>query len=271
MNGGTYHNGKIYLTTNGGPGRGIFQLDITTGTAEVIVNNFRGRHFNSPNDLIFDSKSNILFTDPNYGWIQGLKGVQSPELPNAIYYFNTETKALTTMTSGLISMPNGLALSADESILYVADSSSISGKPVRQNPAGQRNVWAFDIKGSILSNPRLVHQAESGWPDGLRMSSAGHLMVAVAGGVDVVDPATGVLLGKINTPDDVIFNLEPAGKDGVWFLTGRDFIYKVTLDGQSTRLWSQFLNRTGSDLLASILGSFVTAQEKFQSYASWVF
>jgi hypothetical protein len=47
------------LTTNGGPARGIYSVDPRYGTAIPIVNNFRGRHLNSPNDLVFNSNSNI--------------------------------------------------------------------------------------------------------------------------------------------------------------------------------------------------------------------
>jgi sugar lactone lactonase YvrE len=63
VNGGTYYNGKVYVLTNGGTVRGLYHLNITTGEAECILNNFRGRHLNSPNDLVFDMEGNILFTE----------------------------------------------------------------------------------------------------------------------------------------------------------------------------------------------------------------
>ncbi|KAI7193873.1 hypothetical protein KC363_g2463 [Hortaea werneckii] len=181
-----------------------------------------------PNDLIFDSLGNIFFTDPTYGRASQWPGVQDPQLPNSIYHFDTDTKTLRTLSNSPLLFPNGLALSVDEKTLYVADSNSSFS-----SPASVRNVWAFDVeqKGAILSNPRLVYQAESGWPDGVRVSRSGLLFVAVAGGVDVVAPATGLLLGKINVPGDIVFNLEPASgeRDGVWLLTGSKAIYKVTI------------------------------------------
>lgn len=228
VNGATYHDGAVYLTTNGGLVRGLYRLNVTTGKAETILNNYRGRRFNSPNDLIFDSRGNILFTDPTYGWYKW-PGVQTPELPNAVYQFNPSTGAVTTLSNTVVAMPNGLALSRDESTLYVADSASTPTSGGGLNHP--RNVWAFDYKGSSLSNPRVVYAAESGWPDGIRVTSGGYLMVAVAGGVDVVDPSSGAYLGKINTPDDIIFNLQAAGgrEAGVWLLTGLKHIYKVTI------------------------------------------
>ncbi|KAJ5945623.1 hypothetical protein N7454_002462 [Penicillium verhagenii] len=233
VNGARYHKGRIYVTTNGGPARGIYSLNPLDGTAIPVVNNFRGRHLNSPNDLIFDSNSNIWFTDPPYGWSQDFPSVQAPELPNGIYFFNTKTKALVAVSNSVVTTPNGLALSPDGSTLYVADSDSIASKPLEFKPASLRNVWAFDVTGSILSNARLVHQAESGWPDGIQVTRDGYLLVAVLGGVDVVDPLSGLLLGKINTPGDIIFNLERGpqkGNQAMWLLTGQNHIYKLLIN-----------------------------------------
>lgn len=197
------------------------------------MNNFRGRHLNSPNDLIFDSNSNIWFTDPPYGWWQRFPGVQAPELPHGgIYFLNTKTKALVAVSNSVVTAPNGLAFSPDGSTLYVADSNSTSGSPMSHYSASVRNVWAFDVKGSILSNPRMIYQTEAGWPDGLQVTRNGYVMVAVLGGVDVIDPTSGFLLGKINAPDDIIFNLERGprqGDYGMWLLTGQKYIYKVMM------------------------------------------
>ena len=171
-----------------------------------------------------------------------LSGVSRPELPNSIYFFNTTSKALITASNSVALVPNGLAFSSDETVLYVSDSNSTSGRPVEQSPDSLRNIWAFDHvpNSTTLSNPRLIYQTETGWPDGLRVTASGFLVIAAAGGADIVDPSTGVLLGKINTPGDIIFNVEGIPGTGIWFLTGRDSIYKVTLrekarDGQASR------------------------------------
>ncbi|KAJ5106767.1 hypothetical protein N7456_003442 [Penicillium angulare] len=232
VNGARYHKGQIFVTTNGGPARGIYSLSPLDGIATPIVNNFRGRHLNSPNDLIFDSNSNIWFTDPPYGWYQGFPDVQAPELPNGIYFFNTKTKALVAASNSFVSTPNGLALSPDESTLYVADSNSTAGRPIAFHPASLRNIWAFDVKGSVLSNARIVYFTESGWPDGLQVTKRGYLLVAVLGGVDIINPESGILLGKVNTPGDIIFNIERGpqrGNQAMWLLTGESYIYKLMI------------------------------------------
>lgn len=232
VNGARYHNGAVYLATNGGPTRGIYSINPTTAIVTPVVNNYRGRHLNSPNDLVFDSKGSIWFTDPPYGWSNALSGVQPPELPTAVYTFNPTSKALVAVSNSVVQMPNGLFFSPDESVLYVADSNTSAGRPLVHSPAAVRNVWAFDVRGSSLTNPRLVYQCESGWPDGLQVTKNGLLLVAALGGVDVVDPTTGVLLGKVNTPGDIVFNLERGPiREGrqMWLLTGRDYVYKLLM------------------------------------------
>lgn len=228
VNGGTYHRGRVYLVTNGSPVRGVYQFNYTTFTATPVVNNYRGRKLNSPNDLVFDKAGNIWFTDPAYGWTSSWPGVEAPQLPNAIYAFNPTTGALNAATNGIVNVPNGLAFSGDGSVLYVADSNSSF-----RDAASVRNIIAFDVKGTLLSNPRLIFQNEVGWPDGLRVTQNGYLIIASQGAADIVDPNTGVLLGKINCPNDTIFNVEPIPGTGIWFLTGTNFVYKVTLAERS--------------------------------------
>ncbi|KAI7301207.1 hypothetical protein KC315_g16778 [Hortaea werneckii] len=270
VNGATYHNGLLYACTNGGSVRGIFTVNLTDGATKPLLNNFRGRHFNSPNDLIFDSRGNIFFTDPTYGRVSQWPGVQDPELPNSIYHFDPQTKNLRTLSNAPLLFPNGLALSVDEGTLYVADSNSSFN-----SLTSVRNVWAFDVEheGAMLSTPRLVYQAESGWPDGIRVSRSGLLFVAVAGGVDVVAPATGLLLGKINVPGDIVFNLEPADgggrEEGVWLLTGHKAVYKVTIaegrkrvgGGDDGGVVSERLGSMAEEYLGGAMGAM---QDAFQ-------
>ena len=56
--------------TNGG----LFVLDVASGSATPLVNNWAGVPFNSPNDVAVHGPSGaILFTDPPYGFAQGFR------------------------------------------------------------------------------------------------------------------------------------------------------------------------------------------------------
>jgi gluconolactonase len=94
--------------------------------------------------------------------VPGIPGRAVPRTPNGIYFFNTKTKALISVSNSVATTPNGLTFSPDGSTFYVADSNSASGKPMSHSPSSLLNVWAFDVKGSILSNPRLVYSTEAG-------------------------------------------------------------------------------------------------------------
>lgn len=158
INGGTLYQDKIYLATNGGPVRGIYNVDLETGRADAIVNNYRGRLLNSPNDLIFDRNGNLWFTDPDYGRVNQWPNVGPPELPQAIYRFDSKTRSLTAASNSVVVKPNGLAFSPDESILYVADSNSSDNAL-----SSQRAVFAFDVKpNGLLENSRLIYQVSLG-------------------------------------------------------------------------------------------------------------
>ena len=52
-----------------GPGgrRRIVRTDMGTGRVEVLTERYRGKRYNSPNDVVVDAKGRVWFTDPTYG------------------------------------------------------------------------------------------------------------------------------------------------------------------------------------------------------------
>jgi gluconolactonase len=47
-----------------------------------VLNNYHGRRFNSPKDAAIHSDGSVWFTDPIYGYDQGIR--PAPELPNQV-------------------------------------------------------------------------------------------------------------------------------------------------------------------------------------------
>lgn len=76
VNGGRYRDGKVYWAVAGsgeargpnnktvGQAPGIYELDPITKKSSVLVNNYFGVQFNSPDDLVIDNNGDIYFTDP---------------------------------------------------------------------------------------------------------------------------------------------------------------------------------------------------------------
>ena len=134
-----------------------------------------------PNDLAVTSSGGVYFTDP------GAKKVWYVD-PNG---------AKKVVYEGGIAFANGVRLSPDESLLYVADSFS-------------RWVWSFQVlpDGSLANGERFFHlelpdDVESGalraHGDGIAVDTDGYMYVATNTGVQICDQP-GRVVGIINKP-----------------------------------------------------------------------
>jgi len=113
-------------------------------------------------------------------------------------------------------LPNGLAFSPDESVLYIDDSA-------------HKHIRAFDVRADgTLTNSRILLDMASddpGVPDGFKVDGQGNVFCTGPGGVWVCRP-TGELLGRI-LPPELPANLA-WGEDGsVLFLTARTSVYRL--------------------------------------------
>ena len=175
------------------------------GSITVLADQFLGRKFNSPNDLVVRSDGTVFFTDPPYGLEK-----REAELPfNGVYAVSPAGNV--KLLSVYFKRPNGIALSPDEKTLYVADTE-------------QRLVQAFDLaEDGTLSNSRLLCEVPG--PDGMKVDERGRLWVT-ADGVRVYEP-DGKHAGTIEFP------LRPANcafgdEDGMTlYVTARTGVYKV--------------------------------------------
>jgi gluconolactonase len=166
------------------------------GKVSSLISHFEGKRLNSPNDIVCKSDGSIWFTDPSFGILSFYEGEKAePELPTNVYRLGSD--GVTTLVAEGISMPNGLAFSPDENILYIVESRALP-----------RKILAYDvIDGIKLSNRRVVIDAgPKGTPDGFRVDVDGNLWcgwgMGESGldGVHVFNPA-GKLIGRIDLPE----------------------------------------------------------------------
>src|SRR5262245_31353489 len=87
------------------------------GTITVLAERYQGKRFNSPNDLCFNSKGDLYFTDPPYGLPKQVKD-PAKELDFQGVFRLSPSGEVTLLTQEL-SRPNGIAFSPDEKTLYV--------------------------------------------------------------------------------------------------------------------------------------------------------
>jgi gluconolactonase len=171
------------------------------GSLTVIANSFQGRQLNRPNDVVVKSDGCIYFTDP---WTSPLPPQQWDLTFAGVYRVTPDLGTLTLLIDDFI-VPNGLAFSPDESVLYINDSR-------------RRHIRAFDL----LPNGTLAKQTdrifadlrgdEPGVPDGMKVDVEGNVYCGGAGGIWIMDPQ-GKKLGRIVHGAPATTNLAFGGDD----------------------------------------------------------
>ena len=218
-------DGSIVAAQTGKPGIGVIY---PVEKARVLVDNFEGKPFNRPNDLIVDHGGGVWFTDPGPGPAQRQPGVAPPAVAPvpAVYYLPAQG-ALRRLTTE-IARPNGISLSPDEKTLYVADT---YGEHVLAYDLGRDGRLAAPRKFAKLAGFRQTESGPSSGADGLAIDAAGRLYVASSAGVEIFD-RKGKALGVLDIPNPPQ-NLAFAGNDrSTLYVVGRGAVWKIRTQAQ---------------------------------------
>jgi gluconolactonase len=190
------------------------------GDYESVAEYFKDRRFNSPNDLVFNSKGDLYFTDPTYGLEKGEKDPRR-ELVFSGVYLVPKKGGLVLLTDRL-SAPNGVALSPDEKTLYVAVSDP--KQPVIM-AYGLQADGTVDSGRVFFDAAPLVKDSAKGMPDGLKVDVAGNVFATGPGGVLVLSPE-GKHLGTIR-PGEITANCAWGGDGSTLFLTANNTLCRI--------------------------------------------
>src|SRR5688572_19595665 len=171
--------------------RGIQRLDLATKKKTPVAMSFEGKKFSSPNDVVKMNSGVLFFTDPPYGF-RKFDDAPEKEIPfNGVYRMGTDGKV--TAIEKELTRPNGVALSPDESVLYVAQS---------EGSKAIINAYSLDkdsnVTGKKLFNDTtdLAKPDAPGAPDGLTVAADGTVFATGPGGVLVLSK-DGKRLGRI--------------------------------------------------------------------------
>jgi gluconolactonase len=160
--------------------RGILRLDTATGKMDTPLAHRNSEGFKGPNDLTFDSKGNLYFTD------QGQTGLHDPT--GRVYRLSPSGKLDRLLDN--VPSPNGIALDRDEAFLYTA--------VTRGN-----SVWRGPLlpDGSLSKVGAFRTFFGASGPDGLAVDADNRLVVAHAslGGAFLLE-ATGDVTHFIRSP-----------------------------------------------------------------------
>ncbi len=192
----------------------------TDGTVTILVDRYKGKRLNSPNDVVVKSDGTIWFTDPPYGILSNREGQQrDSELEgNFVYRFDPETEEL-AIAIDTLDRPNGLAFSPDESRLYVSD----TGAP--------REMFAFDVADDGIStgNQRVFVKLSPGVSDGFRCDVLGNVWTSAGDGIHCYSPDA-ELLGKVRVPEARCANCCFGDADGqTLYIAGDTSLYSIRL------------------------------------------
>jgi gluconolactonase len=198
------------------------------GRRRILVEQYEGAGFGRPNDIVLDKQGGVYFTDSGANQVPG-QAASAPAVPvnkPAVYYVSAkgEVKRL----ANDIVRPNGIQLSPDETVLYVA------------NTAGEY-LLAYDITAPGVLGPkrefaklagfRQTDNGPSSGADGLAVDAEGRVYVASTAGIQVFSPR-GVALGVIPLPKPPQ-NLAFAGEGKkTLYIVGRGAAYRIATIAQ---------------------------------------
>nr|WP_298128722.1 SMP-30/gluconolactonase/LRE family protein [uncultured Pseudoxanthomonas sp.] len=189
----------------------VARVDLDDGSRTALVSTFDGAPFNSPNDLVMAADGTLYFTDPDYQR-KAAPGGQ----PRTRVYRHHDGK--TTVVDDTLRNPNGIALSPDGGMLYVAGGTD-DGDVLR----------AYALRDGVPGPGRDLARISGG--DGLAVDCLGNVYVTEHGErrLRVFSPA-GEVLATIRV-DANITNAAFGGQDRrTLFLTGAVSLWSIDLD-----------------------------------------
>jgi len=190
-------DGAIYITNNGGAfewldnqgmtipgptpashtGGMIQRYDLKTGKLTTLYTECDGKRLIGPNDLVFDKQGGFWFTDHGCSTPEGRKF-------GALYYARADGSHISRQRDHFVS-PNGVGLSPDEKVVYMADTTL-------------GRLWAFDIESPGVLAPQegfapgRIICTLPGYQllDSLAVEASGKVCVAtiINGGITAFDP-----------------------------------------------------------------------------------
>lgn len=219
-------NGELVLLQQGDRRIATMNAPLSAPKADysTLTAKYKGKRLNSPNDAVFHQDGSLFFTDPAYGLQDKLEDKRKELSFQGVYQLTANGELF--LLDDEVTYPNGIGLSPDGKILYVA--ASDKDKP---------HWYAYDIVGKgKVANKRLFHDGlpavlkvgvDKGMPDGLAVHSSGVIFATGPEGVWLLNPE-GKLLAKVYTGQKTS-NCTLTSDEKTLFMTADDYVLSFPL------------------------------------------
>ncbi len=211
-----------------GDARRVTRTNLATGEIEVLAADSPETPIAQPNDVTFDSKGRIYFTD---------------YAGDRVYRIDPDGGVYQILGPDEVDVPNGIVIAPDDRTLYHVEAN--------QKEGGSRCIKAYDLApDGTVGNPRVFHDFYPGRSaDGLAIDSAGNLYAAAGlnrprgtsetletkAGVHVFSPA-GEKIAFYPIWEDTITNLAFGGDDlRTLYVTAGKTLFKIRVETPGTR------------------------------------
>lgn len=173
---GLAKNGRGYIIAGTHDRKAISRYNPYTGIREIIVGEYKGNKFNSPNDLTLTDEGVIYFTDPAFQR-SAAPGGQSE---TRVYRVGGDG---VTVVDASIKNPNGISLSPAQDRLYVAGGGEhgtlrvypiVDGFPGEGRDIADLSVpdgMAIDCLGNIYATEHSLQQVRVFTPEGEQIAT----------------------------------------------------------------------------------------------------
>jgi gluconolactonase len=183
------------------------------GSVTVLADRYDGHRFNSPNDVVVKSDGSVWFTDPPYGLLTDYQGQRAEQEIDGCHVYRIDPSGRVDIVADDFVRPNGLAFSADESRLFVADTRA-------------QHIRVFDVDGQTLHGGDVFAPDIQGGFDGMRLDTDGRVWAVAGCAVHIIHP-DGTLLGKLTLPEPCS-NLTFGGpRKNTIYITGSSTLYSL--------------------------------------------
>jgi len=172
-----------------------------------FVREYEGKNFLGPNSMVFDDKNNVYFTD------SGPLGETTLAQPmGSVYVVDGPQQLLRPLAHECLAHPSGLALSADQQIVYVAETMANRVLRFSQSPPGVFHMSVFFQFSGMLGPTSIACDTKTG---NLYVARYDFAACADEGDIAVLSPK-GVLLRTLSVPAPEVTGLtiENKGETG---------------------------------------------------------